>query len=390
MDTFHTIKRIYDKITHQEYSPSEFALEKTVSPSSGTKLPAWRFFHNGSLVRKHNSLMVVYACKTCQRENIVCLNNIVRKINNSIVCCNTCKNQQAEKTQAQSEYMKRNAPLICRGVHLKHLELDSEAKPSLKDKLNRDEEAFHAMDTEFQDAYHRTYMNREEFERICSKIVSFQGDKFSNMGVFQYYPYVSIPHYCKFHPYLYDTSRDVLEKVVNVKFKCENCDATFVNKDLRVQKNKYKIYCQDCNFSNNTFKIRNTQNYKGERVTYQSGYELKFVQYCNAHQILIENGPKIQYQMENGRTHRYIIDFTLPEHSLLVELKDGRHCGRYSGHHWHEKQVASGKGGKWAKKEAAAKEYAQQHNMEYVMIFPKHYTEFCKKLGSKVKYQDKI
>jgi len=351
----HTIIKLYDTRTQEERDVTRLTLKHTISPASNTKTPVWRFFYDDVIIKKHNDLQAHYTCHTCNRVNIVCLNNITRKLNRGITCCNTCKNQQPDKTAKQSTFM-------------------SENKPLLQEKLAYDVALFSNMDSDFQNEYFKVHLTSDEFERIRSKIVSFQNDKFQMTDTCIYYPCVSIPNQTKFNPYMYDASRDVLEKMTYVKYKCDSCGETFINRDLHVQKNKYKIMCRDCNFCNNSFKIRNTQNAKGTTITYQSKYELKFITFCNEHSIELCNGPKIPY-VHNDRALTYKVDFLLPKHGILIELKDH--------HHWHKGQLSSGK---WSAKEQAATAYAKSHGLKYVIVFPKTYVTFCKS----ILHQDKI
>lgn len=369
----HTIIKLFDTCSQEELDVAKLTLKQTIAPASNTKEPVWRFFYNDVIIKKHNDLRVHYTCHTCQRVNIVSLNNIARKLNKGILFCNTCKNQQPSKTSKQSEFMSTNQESIRDGTYVRNAH-KSKISPSLQEKLAQDVVAFDSMDSDFQNEYFKIHMTKDEFERIRSKIVSFQNDKFPMSDIFQYYPCVSIPNQTKFNPYIYDKARDVLEKITYVKYTCESCGDFFINRDLYVQKNKYKILCRDCNFCNNSFKIRSTKNIKGNAITYQSQYELKFIKFCNEHNIELLNGPKIPY-VHNNRNLTYKVDFLLPKQAVLIELKDN--------HHWHKGQLHSGK---WSAKEKTAMEYALSNSLTYVVVLPKQYVSFCKSILN----QDKI
>lgn len=359
------IKCIYDKKTLVPLDLDMITLEK-VCPSSNTKIPVYRLFLQGQLIKKHNDLMVCYECMTCRRENLVCLNNIIRKLNRGITMCNTCKNQDASKIQQQASIMKKHASKIRKGECLSACRSSKPSVNCIKSKLEADICLFMSMDEEFKDQYFRRHLDSEEFNRIKEKIISFQNEKFVWSDNFEYFPSVSVANQSRFCPYFYDKQRDVIEKPIYIKFRCDGCHTHFVNKDLHTQKNKYKIFCQDCGFCNNTLKIRHTKNAKGNIICYQSKYELKFIQFCNDHGINIGNGPRLQYCM-NGKELIYKVDFYIDSLKLLIELKDN--------HHWHKKQVESGK---WKAKEDVAKQYAFEKNLRYVVIFPYNYVKFCK------------
>ena len=364
-----SIKRVYDKNTNADVDVSAFTVQQTIAPSSKTKVPVWRYFYKGELVKKHNSFMVVYSCPSCKRDNIVCLNNITRKLNRGIQSCNTCRNENAEKRDAHVAFMNINAGKIVKGAYIHQEQSSPTARDMKATKVEHDDRLFESMDDDFKHAYHRRHMTASEFERIRKHIISFQNDKFQLSDDFVYVPHISVPNQTKFNPYMYDKKRDVLEKIQYIKYECEGCSQTFVNRDLYVQKNRYKLLCPECTFCNNAFKIRHTKNVAGTNITYKSKYELKFINYCNEHGIIIENGPKVKYVLQDENERTYRIDFYIPHLSTLVELKDHRV--------WQKRDLCSRK---WNAKESAAREYASKHDMHFVMVFPKNYVAFCRGL----------
>jgi len=338
------IVNVYDKFTKEIIPNEKISIKKYLSPSSNIKTEVLRIFINDIAIKKNNSLMVEYKCNKCNRINIVCLNNLTRKINNNIEYCNTCKNQEDDKCNTQ--YKKK-----------------SSSKISLLDKLSNDEKLFEDMDDEFKENYFRKHMTKKEFDLIKSKIISFQNNKFSNLDDFEYYPYVSIPNQMQFNPYLYDKNRDVLEKITYITFKCDNCEDQFCNRDIYIQKNKYKIFCKNCNFTNNTFKIRTTKNINGDIIKYQSKFELKFVNFCNENNIILTNGPNIMYNFQN-KEKTYRVNFMINSLGLLIECKDN--------HHWHKKNIESGQ---WLAKETAANNYVLNTDKlkKFIIIYPHNY-----------------
>lgn len=358
------IVEIVNKKTKCPVNVETITLKKVVPNSSNTKQLIWRFFQDGEIIKRNNDLLVTYKCPSCFRHNIVCMNNVIRKLNRGITKCNTCKNQEVSKVEAHSAFMMQHASSLRSHEYMKEPVL--KPKWTLQEKLQRDKKLFDEQDDDFKHTYFRKHLTTEEFQRLKSKIVSFQNDKFNTIQDFEYCPCVSIPNQTKFAPYVYDIQRDVLEKITYIKYECENCGDHFTNRDLYIQKNKYKVLCQECSFCNNTFKVRKTQNINNEAVLYQSRFEMKFVEFCNAHGILICNGPAIMYTYK-GKQHKYKVDFVVKGH--LVEIKDN--------HHWHLKQVSSGK---WQEKEKAAYDYATKHGMLYKIVYPRNYMEFCKYL----------
>lgn len=352
------IIKVYDKITKDIIPIENFSIKKYLSPSSNTKQEVLRIFNNENVIKKNNSLMVEYECFSCNRINIVCLNNITRKINKGIVFCNTCKNQEETKCVNQSVYMIKNAHDISNGVIIK--ENTNIISVKLLDKIKDDIDKFNEMDDDFKDNYFRKHLTLEEFNYIKPKIVSFQGTKFTNLDLFTYYPCIKINNQTQFNPYMYDKVRDVLEKIIYITIKCDNCQELFCNRDLYIQKNRTKVLCQSCNFTNNTFKIRCIKNCNEDMIKYQSKFEKKLIIFCNNNNIIITNGQYIPYKFQD-KIKIYRVDFKIQKLGLLIECKDN-HC-------WHKKNLESGQ---WAAKEKAVKEYIL-NNKEYVdfkIIFP--------------------
>lgn len=72
---------------------------------------------------------------------------------------------------------------------------------------------------------------------------------------------------------------------------------------IKAQKNSYKKF-----------------NYKDTQLVYQGSYELDFIEYCLHNDIDIENGPIINYMM-NDKNRCYHSDFIIKSLNLIVEVK---------------------------------------------------------------------
>jgi hypothetical protein len=258
--------------------------------------------------------------------------------------------------------MKRNAKDIRQGITVK-ANKERMVIP-LHLRLIEDEQDFEKEDDDFKNNYFRKHLTRDEFERIRHKIYSFQHEKFADLSHFEYYPCVKIGNQSRFCPYMYDKTRDVLEKIQYIYYDCDCCGGRFYNRDLYIQKNKYKILCSDCNFTNNTFKLRNTTNCRDEKIQYQSQFEKKFICFCNEHNIIVQNGPVIHYDF-NG-LKRYKVDFQLPELKILVEIKDN--------HIWHKQNLETGK---WQAKQSAVEMFVENNSSynTFMLIYPKTYAD---------------
>ena len=331
-------------------------IDKVTHMYSNTKLPVYRFFIDNAIVTKNNTNMCKYKCITCNREQIVALNNILRKMNNNIVNCYTCRNLDEQKIEKHKKTL----------VQKKQYGVSCE-KTTLIERLQIDEIIFEQFDDDFKDNYFRKHLTSVEFEYLRPKIISFQNNKFK-IDTFEYKPCVSISNQTRFCPYMYDTNRDCLEKIQYIEYKCDACGVHFKNRDLFIQKNRIKIYCQECNLTNNIFKIRTVKNCNNLSIMYQSKYELKFIRWCNENNIIVENGPKLEY-IWNDKLRTYRVDFIIKKKNLLIEIKDN--------HVWHKEQIDNGK---WIKKENCARKYCVDNHMNYEIIFPKRYVEVCKRI----------
>lgn len=211
---------------------------------------------NLNKISRNNNFMCEYECSTCKRTNLVTFNVFTQKVKKQICICTTCSHT---------------------------------GKQSLVDKLSDDNKEFKKQSIEFKRNYFRKYLTPEEFTHIKNHMKSFQHEKFTNLDDFEYYPCVKTGDPCRYLPFLYDTKRDALEKIININFCCETCGEIFFNRELYAQKNKYKILCSSCGFTNNTFKLKNTINYRNEKVTYKSLFEKRFIDFCNDNKIVIRN-----------------------------------------------------------------------------------------------------
>ena len=344
----HTIQYIMDmettilhSIVHIRNKSSNECIDikqvKLLQTSSKNQKPIWQFHYKDKTLKRNNSLEVTYKCHTCQRENMVALNTLLKKISKGVINCNTCR---------------------LGGDNL-----------TMIDRLQRDQEEFDSMDDDFKSAYFRHHLTREEFNHITPYILSFHHSKFLMTEDFEYWPCVAIPHQSRYCPYIYDKRRDVLEKANYINYICANCGDIFESHDLCVQKNRHKVLCKECGFCANTLKIKCAKNIQGESIEYQSKHDLKFIKFCNEHHLHLRNGPRVTYLCPSNKDRTYTIKFLIESLGLLIDIKDM--------HSLHKKQLSKGV---WAAKEHSALQYALEHKLTYKIVFPKNYVEFCRSL----------
>jgi len=338
---------IENKKTKKKIQYTNINVELIVSKYSNTKIPIYKLKIDNTIINRNNNYRVKYKCLNCDKEQCVNLNNIVRKINKNITDCNYCKNLNIDKRTKQSNFMKNKDSNYQKKIKKVYSNIEL-IEISKQEFLENEDEYIHS--------YFRKHMDYDEFERIRSKIISIQNDKFTDLSQFNYVPYLKISNQTKYNPYLYDSINDKFENIRYIKYKCDCCSNTFTNRDLFIQKNKFKILCKDCNFTNNIYKIRSTKNMNNDKIRYQSKLELKFIQHCNKNKILVLDGPKINY-IHNNKIKRYIVDFYLPQINTLVEIK--------ANHYWH---ICNKKNGIWDAKLDAVKKIVKDKQYDNFMV----------------------
>lgn len=361
-ELINNIISIQDKKTNIDIDYKEITAEKLIAKYSNVKTPTYKLKIDGKLISKNNPYKIKYKCITCKNDNSVSLNNIIRKINKNMVCCIKCINSDIDKIESW-----RNTLMgISNSNGIEEISYDDFVKLS--------DVEFKEEDDDFQHQFYRKHLTLEEFERIRNKIVSIQADKITNISSYKYVPTLKIYNQTKYNPHLYDSINEEFIKINYIKFNCDICDNTFMNRDLYIQKNRLKILCKDCNFVNNTFKIRQFKNCNGTNITYQSKLELKFITYCNKNNIIVENGPKINYK-HNNKQKRYIVDFYLPELNVLIEIKDN--------HHWHKENKQNGK---WDAKINAVNVLVNNNKYnEFMLIYSNELIKKCDIIKKKIK-----
>lgn len=373
------IIKIYNKETDKIFYEKEnnnIDFIKYKHKNSNTKA-IYKLKVNDTIINKNNPFMIVYNCIICNKQNIFRLNNIVRKVNRNIIRCHHCANSCPNKINKQKITLfdtlnNKNDKDFTNNEQSINIDKEQQYIDSSNTEFNEE-------DTDFHDMYFSKHLTYKDFDRIKDKIISFQNDKFTDLHNFIYISNAKIGNGTKYNPRLYDIKRKVFEKPIYIKFKCENCNTNFIHRDLYIVKNKYKILCKYCSFCNNTFKIRTFHNILNEKITYQSKLELNFIKKMNDLNILIHNGPKLNYSY-NSKNRKYIVDFYIPCINTLIELKDD-HC-------WHLEQI---KNGIWKAKMDKVNELLINNMYEnYLLIYPKNLMKNIDIINKKISTNNSI
>lgn len=335
------------------------SIQKITSIYSNTKEPIFKLIIDNTPISRNNTYIVRHICQTCNLQQEITLNLYMRKVNKDISRCDACKNKDEAKCKNQSDFMKENATNVLAGTYTK-LDMKVKVKSiTLENHLEKSLLDWEQEEDDFKEKYFLYHLTIDDFERFREKIISINNDKFMNILDWEYFPSYRVYNQTRYTPMLVHKTDNCSEKPLYIKFRCDNCACTFIHRDIEVIKNHYKLLCQECSLTNKVFCLRKYNLKNGDTIMWQSIPERRFIEWCEEHNIIIKNGPKIEYTF-NDKKHIYRVDFELPAHKMLIEMKDN-HC-------WHKEQVVSGK---FEAKELTAKEWCKISNYSYHVIFPK-------------------
>ncbi len=359
---FQSIVSIRDKRTSAATDLTCCSIQKITSTYSNTKEPIYKLVINNKPISRNNSYMVLYTCMTCSIQHEITLNLFMRKVNKNTQRCESCKNKGEEKCKLQSEFMKQNIETIRNGEYIKQtLKVKT---MTLEQHLQKSQVDWDNEDVNYTNQYFTYHLTEEDFTRILPKIVSVGNDKLTTLTDWYYYPTYRVFNQTRFTPMLIHKYEQRVEKPQYIKFRCENCDSCYIHRDLEVVKNSLKLLCQQCSLTNRMFKLRSMKLNSGKTILWQSIPERRFIDWCEEHNITIQNGPTLVYSF-NNKEHKYRVDFELPDKKMLIEIKDN-HC-------WHHEQVKSGK---YSAKNAAAEKWCALTQYTFHVLFPKTIQEF--------------
>jgi uncharacterized Zn finger protein len=358
LNYFQCIVTIRDKKIDKEVPLKDCSIQKISSAYSNTKIPIYKMIINTIPISRNNSYTILYKCQTCESEQEITLNLFMRKVNKSTTRCESCKNQETKKCENQSQFMKNNFHKIIAGEYAKIDEVKVKSV-SLENHIKRSLEDWELEDDDFKEHYLLYHLTDDDFKRITSKIISVGNNKITSLEDWNYFSTYRVFNQTRYTPMLVHKNENRTEKPLYIKFKCENCECEFIHRDLEIVKNHLKLFCQSCSLVNRTFHLRKLNLKNGSTILWQSIPERRFIEWCEEHNIRIQNGPKLPY-IFHEKQHTYRVDFELPDQRLLVEMKDN-HC-------WHIEQV---KTGKFGAKEKAATEWCISNQYNYHVIFPK-------------------
>ena len=195
------------------------------------------------------------------------------------------------------------------------------------------------MPIDWQNNYWKRNYTENEFNLFLKtyQITHINDIEISKCKKLKYLPYVKTYTGTFFSPKI-DIDGHI-QSINKMQCKCKICGNSysfhFSKRDT--QNHKTSNICRNCMeyyFVNHIWQVKDTKNFLGNKITYQSRLELKFIDFCNENKIEILDGPKIPY-FWNNKFRTYSIDFYVPKIDTLIEIK--------SMHKFHIKDIESGK-----------------------------------------------
>ena len=339
------------KSTNESIPMKTKRFEFEISKYSAKKNSIWHVYINDSRIGRKSDIIITYKCSECENINQVNSTQFLRKFRSGTNRCTHCALDYHNSKPGHNKPNNKIKP-----VKLSFIEFHEN---SIRD--------FQSYPDEYRYAYILSHLSEEDFERLKPKIVSICNGKYTNIDNFDYWSIYKVNNQMAFSSVLYDKVNKTILKANQPILKCDICDKIWRAKSLEGFKNAYKVLCNDSKLCNSTFKLRPAVNINNDKIMYQSKLEKKFIDWCGNNNILVKNGPIVNYNFD-GKNRIYKVDFEIKD--LLIEIKDF--------HIWHKNQVESGK---WKAKEDSAREYVKNNNyIDFFMITPQNWDEYTNKI----------
>jgi hypothetical protein len=323
------------------------SLKEYKNKYSNLPTPSLTLF-SGDIPLNSKLFKVKYEC-LCGNINDIHLKKFLSK--DTLIC---------PKCRETDEKRKRHSDL------LKNPNFKKKIKPIKNNDLNyfidKSINDFKLETPEFIKNYYEKNISELEFNQLKPKITKING--VDVLGVdYQFLPTLKVNNQSKYSQYITIGGEKVL--FCNIQYNCDNCNKNFNTTRKPKEKVKnHKLLCPTCSFCNKTFKVRKYETKFGDIITYQSKFEKEFIKNCEELNIKILDGINVDYELK-GKKHKYRIDFLLPDHNLLIELK-GNHI-------WHRNQLQSGV---WKVKQTEAEKYSLKNNLIYKLLFQENIKDF--------------
>jgi len=336
------------------------------SKYSSVKNEIWHVFINGEKIKKTSDILIYYKCLTCDKPNSCASTQFLRKIRKCKLQCPQCHIIGLNDRDRTLQKPKNSSHIIS----------VENTKKSYQELYEISKQEFETYPDQYRNSYLLSHLSIDDYNRIKPNIISFCNGKNVDINNYEYWSIYKVNNQMKFSYVLYDKINDSIFKAHQPIIKCDNCEKPWRCKSLETFKNCYKILCHDCKLCNRIFKLRPMKNINNEIIIYQSKLELKFIEWCASNNIIVKNGPNIDYTFKD-KQHKYRVDFEID--GFLIEIKDF--------HIWHRNQVESGK---WDKKVNAANKFINDNKeyKKYYFITPNNWNQKLKELELELQKQN--
>lgn len=330
-------------------------------PSIINYVPKHNLFVDGKKCLVNKQFYLQYKCCTCQTINTIsCYKRLISKLlkKETLNYCVHCLQKHDLFGYNKLKSQKLKGKQIVKGE-----------KFSLKFVQNESIIDFQNQFQQFKDDYWKRNYTKQEWQKF---IIDYNVIKINSHELDQieeFIPYGKCYNQIKYSPKI--KVNNIIEPVKSVYCECENCNSAYKihwKKDqITNKKNKYCRNCFMLYFSNNKWRIKDYKNINNDKILYQSQYQLQFIKWCNKNNILIYNGPSLDY-FWNKKCRKYIVDFYIPKLKTLIQLKDY--------HKYYKDQVNNGK--QLEKQNAAKKAVMSGKFNKYILLFKKQFTNSWK------------
>lgn len=294
-------------------------------------IDVFHIVYDGIPITRKNNYTVSYNCISCNRENIICLNNFIKKIEKSTKHCFTC---------------------IVSG------------NDSIENKILLDREDFISLDEKNKQAYEKKLMKPRHFELIRKYLLSYNNNKIDNIKDIIYIPYYRPTESKKYYePCLYNKELNIVSRAINLKFECYHCKNIIVFDSIRPLRKKNYIYCKMCDLQFGPSKYKYEANILGENVKFKSKMQHKFLKYCNNNNIIIHNG--IEDLKSEGINLAISIAFFIKDLNYYIDILSNLEYEEYD---------------MTCKRTSIIEEYLLERGGTYIIIHPKNYVSVTRKI----------
>lgn len=316
-------------------------------------------FIDGIKVKNSDKLKFEYKCLTCGEINkISSYKRFKSKINNlNFQYCVHC----FQKYDVNNMNELRKISLTGK----KKSEVKFAKEKPVKNKVD-----FNDLSDEEKSYYWEKHYTVDEWKSFVKDFnVKFVND--INVNEIEYIPYFPSNNQNKFSSKI--KYNDQVFGIMSVKCQCKICGNIFKFhwEKHNIKSKKTENICRDCGrteyFSNRTWRTKSCNNINNDKILYQSNYEKMFIDFCNENNVLIINGPKLEYFFNNKNRH-YYVDFYVPKLNWIIELKDE--------HPFHINDVNSGK---FQAKNSIAEKFVENGTFnKFLILFKKDFSETWK------------